>query len=63
MIRPFADNKSIYYLYLASKFTPVGNNWLGIGPDKLHLTQAGYQIWATELNNILPQLGVPLGNH
>ena len=56
LIRPFADNKSIYYLDLASKFTPVGNNWLGIGPDKLHLTQAGYQTWAAELNNLLPQV-------
>ena len=56
MIEKFADNQSVFYFDLASKFTPSGDNWKGLGRDKLHLTQEGYEIWANELDRLLPKV-------
>jgi lysophospholipase L1-like esterase len=57
LIAPLADGKTVFYLDLASKFTPVeGGNWLGLGRDKLHLTAEGYEMWAAELETLLPRL-------
>ncbi|HVS54146.1 MAG TPA: GDSL-type esterase/lipase family protein [Opitutaceae bacterium] len=52
----FADGRTIYYLDLAAKMTPVGDSWKGLGPDKLHLTPEGYEMWAAELDPLLDQL-------
>ena len=38
LIAPIADGKSIWYLNLAARFTPEGDNWKGLSGDKLHLT-------------------------
>jgi lysophospholipase L1-like esterase len=35
---------------------PVGDNWLGLGPDKLHPTDVGYQIWADTMEPLLVKL-------
>jgi len=52
-IAPLADGENVVYLDLAAKFTPVGDNWLGLGSDKLHLTAAGYEMWAAALEPVL----------
>jgi lysophospholipase L1-like esterase len=49
-----ADRKTIYFLDLASKFPAEGDNWKGLGRDKLHLTTEGYKVWAAELEALLP---------
>lgn len=56
LIQPFADNATVFYLDLAAKFTPEGDNWKGLGRDKLHLTAEGYEVWAAELEALLPKL-------
>ena len=56
LIRKFADNKTIYYLDLVPLMTPVGDNWKGLGPDHLHLTAEGYQLWADALQPLLAKL-------
>ena len=56
LLAPMADNKAVYYLDLAAKFTPVGDNWKGLSRDKLHLTAEGYAMWAAELEARLPAL-------
>lgn len=54
LIAPLADGKKVYYLDLASKFVPEGDNWKGLGRDKLHLTAEGYETWADALDALLP---------
>jgi lysophospholipase L1-like esterase len=54
LLAPLADNKGIYYIDLASKFTPAADNWKGLSRDKLHLTAEGYEMWAAELEALLP---------
>ena len=56
LIAPMADNKTVFYLDLASKFTPDGDNWKGLSGDRLHLTKEGYTMWATELEAMLPKV-------
>jgi lysophospholipase L1-like esterase len=56
LIKTFADNQTVYYLDLAAKMPPVGDSWLGLGPDKLHPTDAGYQIWADTMEPLLGRL-------
>ncbi len=56
LIKTFADGDTVIWLDLASKFTPEGNNWKGLQKDKLHLTTAGYEMWAAELNPILDRI-------
>jgi lysophospholipase L1-like esterase len=55
-IKTYADNKTVFYLDLASKFTPVGDNWKGLLPDHLHLTTEGYEMWTAELNPMIAKL-------
>lgn len=52
-LAPLADKKSVFYLDLGAKFTPLGDNWKGLSKDKLHLTAEGYEMWAAELNTLL----------
>jgi lysophospholipase L1-like esterase len=54
--RTFADGRSVYYLDLAAQMTPEGDSWKGLGPDKLHLTPEGYELWAQELDPLLAKL-------
>jgi lysophospholipase L1-like esterase len=54
--RSFADDRTVFYLDLAAKMTPEGESWKGLGPDKLHLTVDGYEMWAAELDPMLAKL-------
>jgi lysophospholipase L1-like esterase len=56
LLQPLADQRSVFYLDLAAKFTPEGDNWKGLSRDKLHLTTEGYATWAAELEALLPTL-------
>lgn len=56
LIAPIADKKTVFYLDLASRFTPEGDSWKGLSRDKLHLNSEGYQMWADELEKMLPAL-------
>jgi lysophospholipase L1-like esterase len=56
LIKKFADDKTVFYLDLAAKFTPDGDNWKGLGKDHLHLTTQGYEMWAAELDPLLAKL-------
>lgn len=56
LLLPMADRKTVFYLDLASKFTPEGDNWKGLSRDKLHLTTDGYEVWAAELEALLSTL-------
>jgi lysophospholipase L1-like esterase len=54
--RTFADDRTVFYLDLAAKMPPEGDSWKGLGPDKLHLTVEGYELWAAELDPLLEKL-------
>jgi lysophospholipase L1-like esterase len=54
--KTFADNRTVFYLDLAAKMTPEGDSWKGLGPDKLHLTVEGYEMWAAELDPVLVKM-------
>jgi len=56
LIRPFADDRTVFYFDLAAKMPPVGDSWLGLGPDKLHPDESGYQIWADAMEPLLTRL-------
>jgi lysophospholipase L1-like esterase len=56
LIRPFADDKTVFYLDLVPLMPPVDDNWTGLGPDKLHPAAAGYQIWADAMEPLLTRL-------
>jgi lysophospholipase L1-like esterase len=60
LIAPLADRKSVFYLDLAAKFTPVGENWKGLSRDKLHLSTEGYEMWASELEALMASWAVPV---
>jgi lysophospholipase L1-like esterase len=50
------DNKTVFGLDLAPYMPAVGDNWLGLGRDHLHLSEEGYAIWATHLDPLLARL-------
>ena len=56
LLRTFADDKTVFYLDVAAKMPPVGDSWVGLGPDKLHPTEEGYQIWADTMEPLLQRL-------
>jgi lysophospholipase L1-like esterase len=56
LLASMADKNRVHYLDLAAKFTPSGDNWKGLSRDKLHLTAEGYDMWATELEALLPSV-------
>jgi len=56
IISTIGDNRSIFYFDLASKMTAAGDNWKGVGFDHLHLTQQGYETWASEMEPLLSSL-------
>ena len=57
LIAPLADRKSVFYLDLAAKFAPAGDNWKGLSRDKLHLSVEGYEMWANELEALMASWG------
>jgi lysophospholipase L1-like esterase len=59
LLAPMADKQTVYYVDLASKFIPMGDNWKGLSRDKLHLTAEGYEMWAAELEALLPAVLKP----
>jgi lysophospholipase L1-like esterase len=56
IIRKLEDNRTIFYFDLASKMTPEGDGWKGIGRDHLHLMPEGYELWATDMEPLLSRL-------
>ena len=56
LIRGFADDHTVFYLDLVPLMPATGDNWVGLGPDKLHPTEAGYQIWADAMEPLLTRL-------
>ncbi|MGD1029575.1 MAG: GDSL-type esterase/lipase family protein [Opitutaceae bacterium] len=56
IIRKLEDNRTIFYFDLASKMTPEGDGWKGIGRDHLHLMPEGYELWAAEMEPLLSRL-------
>ena len=56
LIAPLADNRTVYYFDLASRMTPQGDNWKGIGGDHLHLVPEGYELWASSMEPLLTRL-------
>lgn len=56
LLAAMADKKTVIYADLAARFTPVADNWKGLGRDKLHLTAEGYEMWAAQLEALLPPL-------
>jgi len=56
IIKTFGDDKSVYYFDLAAKMTPEGNSWKGLGPDRLHLSPEGYELWASAMEPLLTKL-------
>jgi len=56
ILRTFADDHTVYYLDLVPAMPPVGDNWLGMGPDHLHPNTDGYQIWADTMEPLLSKL-------
>jgi lysophospholipase L1-like esterase len=64
-LQTYADDKTIFYLDLVPLMTPVGDNYKGLGPDRLHPDAAGYRLWADAilplLNKLLPPAGTATG--
>jgi lysophospholipase L1-like esterase len=56
IIQTFGDNQSVFYFDLAARMTPVGDNWMGVGFDHLHLTPEGYELWAESMEPLLSKL-------
>lgn len=56
LLATLADQKTAYYLDLASSFTVDGDSWKGLSRDKLHLSAEGYEMWAGKLEAMLPSL-------
>jgi len=56
ILRTYADKQSIYYLDLVPFMTPLGDNWKGLGPDRLHPNAAGYQLRTDAMLPLLNKL-------
>jgi beta-glucosidase len=57
-IKGLADGKTVLFLDIAPKFVALGDSFKGLGPDKLHLVNEGYAMWAESLEPVLrPLLG------
>ncbi len=56
LIQLLADDKTIFYFDLAAKMTKQGATWKGLGRDNLHLSNDGYELWATEMEPLLTKL-------
>jgi lysophospholipase L1-like esterase len=57
IVAELADNQSVFYLDIGLKFTQAdGTLTRDIMPDLLHLSPAGYQIWAESIEPMVVQL-------
>jgi lysophospholipase L1-like esterase len=56
IIRTYADDSSVFYFDLAAQFTPEGDSWKGLCPDRLHLSTEGYEMWASAMKPLLERL-------
>lgn len=56
LISKFSDERTVFRLNLAEQMVPVGDSWKGLGPDRVHLTEEGYQIWAERMEPLLVRL-------
>lgn len=61
ILRTYADDKTIFYLDLAPIMKPVGDNYRGLGPDRLHPDSEGYRLWADAILPLLDKLLLPAG--
>lgn len=52
-LRAHAAERGIQFLDINPQFTPLADSYRGLGPDKLHLNEEGYQIWANALEPLL----------
>jgi len=59
LIKAYADDKTVFYIDIYSKMVPEGDNWKGLKPDHLHMTEEGYALWAEQMEPTLQQI-VPL---
>lgn len=51
-----ADNRTVFFVDIFSKMTPVGDSFKGIGFDHVHLTEGGYELWASTMEPLLSRL-------
>jgi len=56
LVKPMADNRSIFYFDLNSLMTPVGDNHKGLSADHVHPLPAGYELWAESMEPLLDRL-------
>jgi len=56
LIQHFADQKNVFYFDLASYMVPEGDNWKGLGDDRLHYSPDGYTLWASHMEPLLYRL-------
>jgi beta-glucosidase len=56
LITPMVDNETIFLFDLGAEMTPVGDSWQGLLPDRLHLDEEGYTMWAEGMEPLLVQL-------
>jgi lysophospholipase L1-like esterase len=59
-IQTYADNETVFRLNLGERMIREGDSWVGLGPDKLHLSSAGYAIWDEMLAPLLVRFLGPL---
>jgi lysophospholipase L1-like esterase len=63
MLQAIADNRSVFYIDLYSRMPREGDNWKGLKPDHLHFSEAGYEMWAEQmeptLQKIIPNSSIP----
>jgi lysophospholipase L1-like esterase len=56
IVQAAAGEKDFAYLDLYSHLPRLGNNWLGLRGDSLHLNPHGYEIWAGQMEPLLQRL-------
>jgi beta-glucosidase len=60
LLRALTDNKNVYYVNIYARMPAQGDTWKGLGPDKFHLSEEGYQIWANQMEPLVTKLLAPL---
>lgn len=60
LIQAYVDNETVFRLNLGERMIRSGDSWVGLGPDKLHLSSAGYAIWDEMLAPLLIKFIGPL---
>jgi lysophospholipase L1-like esterase len=60
LLRAYADNQNIFFVNIYSRMPREGDNWKGLRPDHIHLTAAGYQMWADQMEPLMQKFLSPL---